>query len=181
MNAVAPSLIRAGSKWGHLELLKVEFTGAQDGAVWDSHGGPTIWTLRCDCGHIWTLDMALFQSKRQTRSCGRESCPYTMAAEAQKRRKWDRMAKREQKEKKKGRPRGRPVGSPNRPKTLVPRPWQSRGNTEAEKRAQVTYYLACRVNEEVRKYAEKRGRIAVGRAAEELIELGLAALVVEQV
>jgi len=153
-----------GSRWGFLELLAITQTGYQDGAVWDSHGGPLIWTLRCLCGHKWDMDVTLFLGKRLTRSCGRDGCSWARGLRAAEELKRVGVA-----------PSAVAVK-----KTLVPR--SARNSLKGgEKSVQVCYYLTTRVVREVAGYAAARGEVlghkmAMGRAAEELIDLGLAAV-----
>jgi hypothetical protein len=66
--------------WGHVTLLSsfrgpLYLTGPGGKPyVADTHGGPQMLRLRCDCGFEWEIERQQFPGRRKLRSCGRKEC-----------------------------------------------------------------------------------------------------------
>ena len=66
--------------WGNLTLIdhyptpSYLTTGKGEKYVADTHGGPYMWRLRCDCGYEWELPRENFPGRRALRSCGQPEC-----------------------------------------------------------------------------------------------------------
>lgn len=79
-------------RWAHMLIMKdyrQPLMGVNpDGhpLVLDSHGGPHMLRLRCDCGHEWEIEAEAFPGRRALRSCGRFLCPHTPKPRAKRER-----------------------------------------------------------------------------------------------
>lgn len=77
------SNLRNDYRWGHLSLIgqyqsplyKTDREGNR--YVYDTHGGPFMWRLRCACGYEWEIPREEFPGRRVLRSCGRKECTVT--------------------------------------------------------------------------------------------------------
>jgi len=74
--------LRNDYRWGNLRLISGYQTpsyaeGPKGRYVADTHGGPYMWRLRCDCGYEWEIPENEFPGRRALRSCGRKECTVT--------------------------------------------------------------------------------------------------------
>jgi hypothetical protein len=69
--------------WGHLTHLdsyrKPLMIRNSDGTeyVGDTHGGPRVMLLRCECGQEFEVKESEFPGRRKLKSCMRPECPFT--------------------------------------------------------------------------------------------------------
>lgn len=70
--------------WAHLTIIgryraPLYLTNQMTGETYlaDSHGGPWMWKLQCDCGHTFEIEAAKFPGRRTARSCNRPECPHS--------------------------------------------------------------------------------------------------------
>jgi hypothetical protein len=66
-------------RWREPSYLTNQLTGEK--YVADSHGGPWMWRLRCDCGYEFEIEATAFPGRRVARNCARTECPYTSRQE----------------------------------------------------------------------------------------------------
>lgn len=152
------SRLHVGDQWGCISVVDVRATPAEIEGVYDSEGGPLIYTFRCDCGRTIELAEGEFQSRRQFRACGADECEYSQAMFGEE---WDAggqlvgelLGIEEHVKEKAGRARG--------------------GRKRAMERAvMLTVYAPVRSIAIVERYALAR-RVSKGRALGELADLAM--------